>query len=98
MLWHSGLGHISIERIKRLVNEGVLSTLDFANFKTCVNCIKGKQTNKSKKGAKRSYRYDSYIMFLVMVDVELNGPSERMMKFSDGSTFSLDCFFLLQFF
>ena len=54
MLWQHRLGHISIERIKRLVNEGVLSTLDFANFETCVDCIKGKQTNKSKKGAKRS--------------------------------------------
>ena len=54
MLWHRRLGHISIEIIKKLVNDGVLSTLDFADFETCVNCIKGKQTNKSKKGAKRS--------------------------------------------
>ena len=30
MLWHRRLGHISIDRIKRLVNEGVLSALDFA--------------------------------------------------------------------
>ena len=28
----------------------------------------------------RTYRHDSYIMFLVMVDVELNGPSERMLE------------------
>ena len=54
MLWHWRLGHISIERIKKLVNEGVISTLDFTDFETCVHCIKGKQTNKSKKGAKRS--------------------------------------------
>ncbi|XP_020590476.1 uncharacterized protein LOC110031568 [Phalaenopsis equestris] len=54
MLWHRRLGHISIKRIKRLVNEGVLSTLNFADFETCIDCIKGKQTNKSKKGAKRS--------------------------------------------
>ena len=54
MLWHWRLGHISIERMKKLVNDGVLSALDFADFKTCVNCIKGKQTNKSKRGAKRS--------------------------------------------
>ena len=40
-LWHRRLGHISIERIKRLVN-GVLNTLDFTNFETCVDCIKGK--------------------------------------------------------
>ena len=40
--WHRRLGHISIDRIKRLVNDGVLSTLDFIDFETCVNCIKGK--------------------------------------------------------
>ena len=54
MLWHRRLGHISIERMKKLDNDGVLSTLDFTDFETCVNCIKGKQTNKSKRGAKRS--------------------------------------------
>ena len=54
MLWHQRLRDISIKRMKELVNDGVLSTLDFANFEICVNCIKGKQTNKSKKGAKRS--------------------------------------------
>ena len=48
------MGHISIERMKKLVNERVLSTLDFSDFETCVHCIKGNQTNKSKKGAKRS--------------------------------------------
>jgi len=54
ILWHRRLGHISIQRIKRLVNDGVLGTLDFPDFETCVNCIKGKQTNKYKKGARRS--------------------------------------------
>ena len=29
LLWHQRLGHISIQRIKRLVNEGVLRSLDF---------------------------------------------------------------------
>ena len=53
-LWHRRLGHISIQRIKRLVNEGVLSALDFIDFETCVDYIKGKQTNKSIKGATRS--------------------------------------------
>ncbi|KAF7823746.1 Retrovirus-related Pol polyprotein from transposon TNT 1-94 [Senna tora] len=51
MLWHRSLGHISLERVKRLVKEGVLNALD---FNTCIDCIKGKQTNKTKKGAKRS--------------------------------------------
>ncbi|KAL8137204.1 hypothetical protein V2J09_003205 [Rumex salicifolius] len=49
------LGHISIERVKRLVKKGVLSTLDFIDFDTCVSCIKGKQTNKHKIGAKRNH-------------------------------------------
>jgi hypothetical protein len=48
------LGHISIERIKRLVNDEVLKIIDFTNFGTCVDCIKGKQTNKTIKGSKRS--------------------------------------------
>uniref|UniRef100_A0A2N9I1B8 Retrovirus-related Pol polyprotein from transposon TNT 1-94 n=1 Tax=Fagus sylvatica TaxID=28930 RepID=A0A2N9I1B8_FAGSY len=56
-LWHRRLGHISIERIKRLVNEGVLNTLDFTDFETCVDCIKGKQTNKSKKDDYSRYMY-----------------------------------------
>ena len=30
MLWHRRLGHISTNRIKRLVKDGVLNTLDFA--------------------------------------------------------------------
>jgi len=46
--------YISIERIKWLVNDEVLNTLDFADFETFVDCIKGKQTKKSKKGAKSS--------------------------------------------
>ena len=41
MLWHRRLGHISIDRIKRLVKDGVLSTLDYTDLETCVDCIKG---------------------------------------------------------
>lgn len=51
MLWHQRLGPILIDKIKRLVNERVLSTLDFADFKTCMNCIKGEQSNKFYNGA-----------------------------------------------
>ena len=36
------------------MNKGVLIALDFTDFETCVDYIKGKQTNKSKKGATRS--------------------------------------------
>ncbi|KAJ9675422.1 hypothetical protein PVL29_024372 [Vitis rotundifolia] len=36
MLWHKRLGHISRQRLERLVRDGVLSNLDFSNFETCV--------------------------------------------------------------
>ncbi|KAH9760840.1 Integrase catalytic domain-containing protein [Citrus sinensis] len=65
MLWHGRLGHITIERIKRLVNDGALEALDFTDFGTCVDCIKGKQTNKTKKGARRS----SDILEIVHTDI-----------------------------
>ena len=53
-LWHKRLGHISRERMKRLVKDGILSNLDFTDFNVCVDCIKGKQTKHTKKGATRS--------------------------------------------
>ena len=51
-----GIGdfHISIYMINILENDGILSTLDYTDLETCVDCIKGKQTNKSKKSANRS--------------------------------------------
>ena len=54
MLWHRGLGHIPIERIKRLIKDGILDTLDFINLGTCVDCFKGKHTKKTKKGGRWS--------------------------------------------
>jgi hypothetical protein len=44
----------AIERIERLVKDGVLKIHDFTNFSTYVDCIKGKQTNMTTKDAKRS--------------------------------------------
>ena len=64
-LWHQRLGHISTQRIKRLVNEGVLSALYFTNFETCVDCIKSKQTNKSKKCVTRS----EHLLGLIHMDI-----------------------------
>ncbi|RWR73399.1 Gag-protease-integrase-RT-RNaseH polyprotein [Cinnamomum micranthum f. kanehirae] len=54
MLWHKRLGHISKERMARLVKDGLLPNLNFTDFTVCIDCIKGKQTNTSKKGATRS--------------------------------------------
>lgn len=54
VLWRKRLGHMSKERIERLVSSGILDPLDFSNFKICVECIKGKQTNIKIIGANRS--------------------------------------------
>ena len=53
-LWHKRLGHISKERLERLVKNEILPDLDFTDFGVCVDCIKGKQTKHTKKGATRS--------------------------------------------
>ena len=88
MLWHRRLGHISIERIKKLVNDGVLSTLDFSDFETCVNCIKGKQTNKSKKGAKRSTNLLEIIHTNICCpDMDVNSPKYFITFIDDYSRY-----------
>ena len=54
MLWHKRLGHISEKRIRRLVSKGIINPLDFADLVFCRECVKGKQTNKTRRGALRS--------------------------------------------
>ena len=88
MLWHRRLGHISIERIKKLVNDEVLSTLNFADFETYVNCIKGKQTNKSKKGAKRSTNLLEIIHTdICCPDMDANSPKYFITFIDDYSRY-----------
>ena len=48
-LWHQRLGHISKERILRLVKSDILPQLDFTDWDVCVDCIKGKQTRHTSK-------------------------------------------------
>ena len=53
-LWHKCLGHISKQRIQRLMLDEILDPLDLSDFEVCIECIKGKQTNIRKLGAKRA--------------------------------------------
>ena len=53
-LWHKRLGHISKQRIQRLVVDGILDPLDLTNYQVCIECIKGKRTNERKLGAERA--------------------------------------------
>ena len=41
-LWHKCLGHISKERLERLVKNEILSNLNFTDLGLGVDCIKGK--------------------------------------------------------
>ena len=65
MLWHKCLGHISKQRIQRLMSEGIFSSLDFSEFEICIECIKGKQTDVKKVSANRS----SNVLELIYTDI-----------------------------
>jgi len=55
-LWHKRLGHISRERMERLIRNAILPYLDFMDLNICVGCIKGKQAKTYKE---RSYKKHS---------------------------------------
>ena len=74
ILWHKILGHISTERIKRLVNDGVLEALDLTDFGTCLDYIKGKQTNKIRKSDGRSSD------ILKFIHTDISGPYEMCLN------------------
>lgn len=67
-LWHKRLGHISKERMQRLVKNEILPNLDFTDLGVCIDCIKGKQTKHTKKGATRSTK------LLEIVHTDICGP------------------------
>nr|GEV39912.1 hypothetical protein [Tanacetum cinerariifolium] len=64
-LWHKRLGHISKDRMQRLIKEGILHHLD---FNQCVECIKGKFVKTIKKGSTRSKR------LLEIIHTDICGP------------------------
>ena len=65
MLWHRHLGHISNQRIQRLMSEGILDSLDFSDFQVCIECIKGKEPNMRKNDTNRS----SDVLELIHTDI-----------------------------
>ena len=48
------MGHISREMIERFIKDEILTSLDFSDFTSCVECIKGKYTKVKKNGASRA--------------------------------------------
>ena len=52
-LWHKRLGHISKDRVERLIKTNILLALK-NDLETCVDCCRGKMTKIRKKTAVRS--------------------------------------------
>jgi transposase InsO family protein len=48
------LGHISRDRIQRLIKNEILPTLDFSDFDNCIECVKGKFVKGNKRGVIQS--------------------------------------------
>ena len=69
MLWHKHLGHITKEIIDRLIKDDILSTLDFGDMETYIDCIiRDKLIKTKKKGAIRS------LDFLKIIHTDISGP------------------------
>ncbi|KAH9735468.1 Integrase catalytic domain-containing protein [Citrus sinensis] len=66
MLWHKRLGHISKQRMEMLIKDDILHNLDFSYFGTCVDCIKGKLTTKTRK---ERTRRSQQVLELVYTDI-----------------------------
>ncbi|XP_047326879.1 uncharacterized protein LOC124930591 [Impatiens glandulifera] len=68
LLWHKRLGHISKDRVERLIKDGVLDSIDFSDIEVCVNCIKGKQTKVKRTCAYRATEV------LELIHTDICGP------------------------
>ncbi|KAM1649269.1 hypothetical protein ACFX14_010564 [Malus domestica] len=67
-LWHKRLGHISRSRMELLVKNQILPPLNFNDFEFCIDCVKGKLTNKRKEGSTRSKQ------LLEIIHTDICGP------------------------
>ena len=66
MLWHKQVGPISRQRMRRLVKDDIFRDLDFTDFDTCVDYIKGKITTKVKKS--KTDRC-TYVLEFIHIDI-----------------------------
>ena len=71
-LWYKRLGHISRERMEKLIKNEIFSDLDFTDLNICVYCTKGKQTKHTKKGTTGSTRLLSRCTLHIMSSSSTN--------------------------
>ena len=64
--WHCRLGHISLKRMKKLHDDGLLTSSDFGSFETCESCLLGKMT---KSPFAKSCERASELLELIHSDV-----------------------------
>ena len=69
ILWHKRLGHKSRQRSERLIKDEILLDLDFSDFDTYVDCIKGKLTAKV-----RNAKVDRCTELLRVIHTNICGP------------------------
>ena len=63
------MGHISRQRMKSLIKDEILPNLDFSDFDTYVDCIKGKLTPKI-----RNAKANICTKFLGVIHIDICGP------------------------
>ena len=68
-LWHLRLGHINLDRIHRLVTNGLLSPLDVTDLPICEPCLEGKITLRPFKAKGNRFKE-----VLDMIHTGLCGP------------------------
>ena len=68
MSWHKCLGHISKERVERLVKVEILPPLDSDDLKICVDCVREKLTKIKMIGTTRSQH------LLKIIHTDISGP------------------------
>ena len=66
-LWHKRLGHISKDRVERLIKTNILPALK-NDLETCVDCCRGKMTKIRKKTAVQSSD------LLEVIHTDISGP------------------------
>ena len=69
IFWHKRLGHISKQRMVRLIKDEIILNLDFSYFDTCVDCINAKLTSKI-----RNAKDDRCIKLLEVIHTDNCGP------------------------
>ena len=50
-MWHCHLGHIGVNRMKKLYADGILESLDYESLDACEPCLMGKMTKTPFYGA-----------------------------------------------